>query len=117
MLRLMITMILLSIPVTDLLTPGVCPEELQGWPPFVTEIDHAQPDQGVVPPPRDGEDEHSKLPCSPLDDECFCCCRHLVPQLAFLIPACALSVTAPSAPITSLAASPEDPPYHPPRNA
>jgi hypothetical protein len=112
--RLAVVMILFSIPAIDWLTPGVCPEDFQGMAPLaMIERDDAPPDAapfGCLRPPPD-----SRPSQGPLEDECFCCCQHVVPQPGFAPPHQARSVKVALGPFEIVVSPTGDPPDHPPR--
>jgi hypothetical protein len=81
-----IVLVLLSIPVTDLVMPGTCAEDLEGLTLALTLPQPPHPPQDKVVVRQIPEPEQSSQPNAPLDDGCFCCCYHVVPQLAFVVP-------------------------------
>lgn len=114
MIRLVVVIILLLIPATDLLTPGLCPEELQGMP-MLAMVTKSCASQNL--PSTMLADEHQRPPWpeTPLKDECFCCCHHVVPQLIFVFPDEEGSVKVPVERSDDAMSPTGDPPYHPPR--
>lgn len=115
MIRLAVVIILLLIPATDLLTPGLCPEDLQGMPPMLAMVDQDCANQDVTSTTLAEQQQQSNHSDYPLEDECFCCCHHVVPQLIFVFPDHKTSVRVIPAAIKDVVSATSDPPYHPPR--
>lgn len=113
MIRLVAVIILLLIPTTDWLTPGLCPEDLQGMP-MLAVMDQNCVGQSVTSLTLAQQEHHPEKSSSPLEDECFCCCHHVVPQLIFISPDDKSSVEVTPEALTDLMSPAGDPPYHPP---
>ncbi len=113
MLRLAVVIILLLIPATDWLTPGLCPEDLPGMP-MLALTDQSCAGQGVTSLTLAEQEHHPQNSNSPLEDECFCCCHHVVPQLIFISPDDKTSVEVTSEALKDLVWPTSDPPDHPP---
>jgi|FLYL01.1.fsa_nt_gi hypothetical protein len=114
MIRLAVVIILLLIPATDWLTPGLCPEDLQGMP-MVAVMDQSCVAQRVTSPTLAEQEHHPQKSNSPQEDECFCCCHHVVPQLIFISSDDKTSVGVTPEALEDLVSPTSDPPYHPPK--
>lgn len=114
MIRLAVAILLLSIPVTDWLTPGLCPEDLQGIPMLAAVKQSCSSwDATSTTLAQQQQQPHQSDPL--LGDECFCCCRHVVPQLIFLSPDQTTSLRMALGADAGIVSPTDDPPYHPPR--
>jgi hypothetical protein len=114
MIRVAVVIILLLIPATDLLTPGLCPEDLQGTP-MLAMVNQSCASQSVTSTTLAEQQQHPHHSNSPPEDECFCCCHHVVLQLIFVPPNHETSVKVIPEAVEDLVSPTGDPPYHPPR--
>lgn len=108
--RMVIVLALLFIPATCLAVPISCPEDLQGITlAVVVSLDgEMEPDtlaMGRVPA-RSGQPDY------PFDDECFCCCRHAVPQHIFSPGGTGFVVELSLGMFPATLSGASDPPYH-----
>lgn len=84
MMRRFIALILLAIPALDLVTPGICPEDLQGFtlsPGFQRQMTPTPEALTIGQVPSSDQPER---PAAPIDEDCFCCCQHITPQPIFI---------------------------------
>jgi hypothetical protein len=113
MIRFVIVSVLLAIPCLELVRPGLCLEDLQGM-------------GFVLSPPADAasctvaitstsEPNHVPHPEDSCDDECYCCCQHVVPQQMFVPPRLFEWVRVLPELVKDLIYLTGDPPDHPPR--
>lgn len=114
MIRLVVAIVLLLIPATELLKPGTCVEELEGIPPVLAKIrlkPASQCAQATVAPssPCSEQTRHS------VEDDCFCCSHQIVPQLIFVPGDDDLSVHLKPDAIESLLSPAGNPLDHPPQ--
>ena len=102
----------------DTISPGLCCEEFCGlagsYTPYVAVADISLDGADKISAAADSTHEDSSSP-APAEEECFCCCTHILPSLHF-------AVAEPDAePLTSelantfLPIAPPQSAYHPPR--
>lgn len=115
MIRVTILIILLLTPAICLLTPELCPEDLQGMRQMLAVVEDGCAGQGVSSLRLAEQRQHPDDSNIPPEDECFCCCHHVVPQLIFVSPDQVTSVKLILEAVGDSASPTGDPPYHPPR--
>ena len=112
--RLVIAIVLLLIPATELLKPGTCIEELEGLPPVLAKIrlkptsECAQATLALSSPCSD-QTKHS------VEDDCFCCSHQIVPPVIFVPGDDDLSVHVRPDAMEGLLSPAANPPDHPPQ--
>jgi hypothetical protein len=104
----------------DIVSPQLCDEDLEVATHFASSApvraagpDYSKPSIGVANPT--GAVPEKPLQHSPADDDCFCCCTHLLPGHFF--EGTQLLVASPrnDLKLTALPSSPSHAPFHPPR--
>jgi hypothetical protein len=102
----------------DVISPGICCEELSG---FVSSCAPGAADPAQAP---DGLDKISAVdnsthgePSSPFptEEECFCCCAHILPSLHFEVADLDVESLTSDLANTILPIAPPQSAYHPPR--
>ena len=102
----------------DIISPGACCEEFCGLAVSYTSYD-ATPDRAP-----DGTDKISAVDDSthgessgpiPTEDECFCCCAHILPSLHFAVAETDAGPLVSGLANTILPIAPPQSAYHPPR--
>jgi hypothetical protein len=105
----------------DLLAPQFCSEE-----PINMSVNQhfSTPEESVIeqtPPfiaamPGESDEEPTPVPCQ--DEDCFCCCTHVMASFGFVNPAKAdLKLLSDTQRDLSIPSAPPNNPYHPPRFA
>ena len=106
----------------DLLFPQLCSEEpvniaMNQSLPVFREASNDDPAKLVaVSLPSDSDEDRPEQP--PRDEDCFCCCTHVMASRGFVNPETAeLKLPTSSQPNVSVLSAPPNNPYHPPRFA
>jgi hypothetical protein len=115
MIRLVVAIILLSIPAPELVAPGICPEDLQGMPPIRAIGEHLHALHGDTAAALSKPQSHSNQADLPFEEDCFCCCHHIVPQLVFAPSEREICARVIPEAVQDVPSRATDPPYHPPR--
>jgi len=93
----------------------MCLEDLQGLTLSVALSQRTDSSQHMAVVGKTPQPEHSNQPIQPLDDGCFCCCHHVVPQQIFVPPIHEIPVELIQGAVEHLQTPTLDPPYRPPR--
>lgn len=116
----------LLFPWIDFASPQLCDEDLGGLgkTPCQEFVAHAKPVDGLLAgqsiPSIDAYDfqqEQHPEPASSDDDECFCCCAHILPTRFFSVDKYEMSLAASALKDQFLPSPPPRGTYHPPRFA
>lgn len=104
--------------VVDLATPHLCAEEM-GLPfsPVGNSVRSAVDPTSTDTPSitaRDSHQEESPAPV-PADEDCFCCCSHILPGLHFVVDGILFETINTDQIVSFLPTGPPGKPYHPPR--
>ena len=102
----------------DIISPGLCCEEFCGlagpYTPYVSVVDISLDGADMMSAADDSTHEDSSSPV-PAEEDCFCCCTHILPSLRFAVAEPdAISLTSGLA-NTILPIAPPQSAYHPPR--
>lgn len=113
-----IAIFFLLFTVVDLATPHLCGEEM-GLPlssvgsSISSAVDSARTATLSIAA-HDSNQEESSAPTQ-ADEDCFCCCSHILPGLHFVVEGVLLETINTDQIISSLPTGPPDKHYHPPR--
>lgn len=103
--------------IADLSVPGLCKSDNDRSPdvqPVVASVNASQAGpQDVIRKAVRGSGQQGT---STLDEDCFCCCSHIVPAPHFQLPAIAASLPALTVYHFEQVTASTAPPYHPPRS-
>jgi hypothetical protein len=110
---------LVDLTIIDLAFPQLCESDLSPISTSLNAIDStylAREIFAAAPTGTDNDrDQHSDPECE--EDDCFCCCSHIVPGIPVSVAALGLKTLAAVADIASLPSPPPQSTYHPPRSS
>jgi hypothetical protein len=102
--------------VADLANPHLCAEEM-GLSSLPVSAVPEKDNTVVISAARAvSHSHHKESPApEPADEDCFCCCSHILPSLHFVVESMLLEPVDTDAMISSLPTGPPHKPYRPPR--
>jgi hypothetical protein len=110
---------LVDLTIIDLAFPQLCESDISPMPTSLSAINSTYLSGTVFAAASTGDDDdrdqRSEPECE--EEDCFCCCSHIVPGVPLSIAPLGLKTMAAVAAITSLPSPPPQSTYHPPRSS
>lgn len=113
--------ILLIFGCADILSPQLCDEDMEATAHFASSSvraefpDSSMPSIGVANSTGTRQEQPSHP--APADDDCFCCCTHVLPGHFFEVTPLLVASPRSDLKLTALPSAPSRAPFHPPRSA